>query len=561
MLADWVTATPDWEARILAKKPILPILPLDEERADKAERIFRRLKLIDVMGQPTMGQACDDWVFAFVRAVFGARDSVTKRQVIREFFLLIAKKNGKSSIAAGVMLTALILNERSLAEYLILAPTKDIADNSFIPAYGMVKADNALFARYKPSDSTREIVDRLDGSTLAVKSADAEVVGGQKATAVFVDELWLFGKKASAENILSEATGSLASRPEGFVIFASTQSDDPPAGVFKKKLDYHRDVRDGRLVDGSCLPLIYEYPQAMMKSEAWRDRSTWHIPNPSLGKSVDPEWLATELPKKERDGLDSLKLFVAKHFNVQIGVGLGNDRWAGAEYWEAAADPELTLDALLERSEVVVVGIDGGGLDDLLGVAVLGRCKKTRDWLLWNHAWAQTDVLTRRKEIVSRLQDFMAAGTLTLCAEDDPTQDVREVADIVERIRDAGLLPDKAAIGLDPIGIAAMVDELASRNVAGDQLAGIPQGFRLSGAVWGLERKLKDGTLWHAGQDLMAWCVGNAKVEQRGNAVLITKQAAGKAKIDPFSASLNAAMLMSRNPEAKTAPKFQILVL
>jgi phage terminase large subunit-like protein len=101
----------------------------------------------------------------------------------------------------------------------------------------------------------------LDGATLEVKSADAEVVGGQKAQCIFVDELWLFGKKASAKNILSEAVGSLASQPDGFVIYASTQSDDPPAGVFKDKLDYHRDVRDGVIEDHTALPLIYEYPE------------------------------------------------------------------------------------------------------------------------------------------------------------------------------------------------------------------------------------------------------------------------------------------------------------
>ncbi|UTV39240.1 hypothetical protein MYG64_26310 (plasmid) [Ensifer adhaerens] len=68
-------------------------------------------------------------------------------------------------------------------------------------------------------------------------------------------------------------------------------------------------------------------------------------------------------------------------------------------------------------------------------------------------------------------------------------------------------------------------------------LTAIRQGAALSPASWGIEIKLKNKTFWHAGSRLMAWCFGNAKTEVRGDAVLITKQTAGRAKIDPLVAS------------------------
>jgi len=83
---------------------------------------------------------------------------------------------------------------------------------------------------------------------------------------------------------------------------------------------------------------------------------------------------------------------------------------------------------------------------------------------------------------------------------------------------------------------------------------GISQGWKLTGAIKTAERKLADGTLRHAGQRLMTWSVGNARVEPRGNAIVITKQASGTAKIDPLMAAFNSIALMAMNPEAAGEP-------
>jgi len=194
---------------------------------------------------------------------------------------------------------------------------------------------------------------------------------------------------------------------------------------------------------------------------------------------------------------------------------------------------------------------------------VIGRERGSRRWLSVSRAWVQTAVLTKRQEIAPRLQDFADDGDLVIFdlapAEDDAAEpfvrDFSDVVDLVEDLNTAGLLPETDAIGLDAAGVATLVDALTARNITQAQLASVPQGYRLQGAILAGERMLANRTWRPAAQPLMAWCVGNAKTELKGSAVLITKQAAGKAKIDPLVAIFNAVILMSRNPAA--APNYE----
>ena len=508
--------------------------------------MFKELVLTDVAGFPTIGMVTRQWVYDFVGAVFGSYNGETGERLIQEFFLLISKKNAKSTISAGIMLTALILNWRHDAEFFIIAPTVEVANNSFKPAKSMINADAELSDLFKVSDHTRTITHRLTNATLKILAADSDTVSGIKGTGVLIEEVWLFGKRARAADMFVEAKGGLAARPEGFVIYLSTHSDEAPAGVFADLLKRARDIRDGRVENKRFLPVLYEFPQDMLDAGEHLLPENFYITNPNLGASVSEAFLLGEYETAKQDGEVAVRRFMAKHLNVPIGLSLTANYWAGAEFWaQQGTLISGSLNDIIEHSEIITVGIDGGGLDDLLGLAVVGRNKfNPREWWAWHHAWAHPSVLQRRKEIASHLYDFERCGDLTIVERiGDDTEDI---AHICAQIQQAGVL-DK--IGLDPSGVGAILDALLACGIDEDKAVGVSQGWRLGGAIKTTERKLAEGCLLHGNQPMMSWVVGNARAEARANGILITKQASGSAKIDPLIALFNAVHLMALNPQ------------
>lgn len=533
----------------------MPFDPLFPDEAEAALSIFRDLRIVDAPGRPTMAEACLPWAFDLPQALFGAYDASTGRRLIRFFFEFVAKKNSKSTRAAAIMVTALMRNWRQSGEFYILAPTKEVADNSFLPARDMIRADDNLRTLLHVQENFRTITHRTTGAFLKVVAADSETVGGKKTIGLLVDELWLFGKRANADAMIREATGGLASRPEGFVIYLSTQSDRAPEGVFGQKLEEFRGIRDGKIVDPRSLPILYEFPRRMIDSGDYRKPQNYYIPNPNLGASVDVEFITDELAKSERAGRPSLINAEAKYLNVQVGLAMRADGWAGALVWERGVEAGLTLDAILDRCEVVTIGIDGGGLDDLLGVAVLGRERETKRWLGWAHALISDVGLERRRANAELYDEFEGDGDLTKFVYRKPEgtvaaaapANIKYVVDLVKKISDRGLL---AQVGVDAAGIGAIVDALAEIGVTQDaeRLDAVRQGISLMGAIKTIEIKLADYSFRHGGSNMMRWCVENLRVVPTATAMRVARDESGYGKVDPAMALFNAAHLMSLNP-------------
>jgi len=533
-------------------------VPLNAKRAAKALAFFNRLKLPDVAGNPPLSEACGEWFRDLLCAFLASEDPETKRRLVWELLCMVPKKNSKTCYVAALGLTALYMEEAPNRQMLIVAPSQNISERCFGFAQGMIRLDERLNKIFKVQDHLKCITRRKTGTQLDVKSFDTQIVVGEIPILTIIDELHELGKRAKAAAVMQQIRGGGITMQGGQVLMITTQSDEQPAGIWKTELKKARDIRDGK--GGSApimLPVLYEFPQNLQRDQSyWRDQSKWPLLLPNLGRSIDPQRLVDDYLNNGRATDETEQIWASQHLNIEIGVGIGDDGWRGADYWEAGGDASLAnLDVVLARSEVVTFGGDGGGLDDLLGAAVIGREKITRRWLIWNHAFAHEKVLEVRKDIAPRLLDFAEERSLTICKS--AAELMAKFGDLFARVLASGKLPEKDGVGLDPNNVAAMIEQLMSRGMPDTMLRRLIQGPALSPAWWGMEMKLADGTLSHAGLALMNWVVGNAKVEPRGNGILITKQQAGRAKIDPLIATAEAAILMSWNPAARMGSIFE----
>ena len=548
----WDLSCPDWEARLRAGRLPIRDLPLTAH-GDRAVAVYDRLRLADVTGTPTLADASGDWFREIVRAMFGSYDPVTRQRYIRELFALVPKKNSKTTYGAlGLMLTALLLNERPRAPFIMTGPVQDIAELAFSAVAGAIALDPVLDAKLHVRDHLKTIVHRETKATLEIMTFDPSVITGAKVVGALIDEEHVIGKMNRADKAMLQLRGGMQPFPEAFLAVITTQSDDAPAGVFADDLIRAREIRDGKR-QGAVLPVLYEFPKEMQAApdKPWRDPANWHMVTPNLGRSIQLQRLIDDFKDEEAKGDKALRVWASQHLNIEIGLALQSNGWAGAEFWQQQADESITLDAVVARSEVVTVGIDGGGNDDLYGFTALGREAGTGHLLSWSCAWALPIVLERRKDIASRLRDFETKGELRIVPKIEDACD--QVVALIKRIDDAGKLGEldegkKKAIGVDAACIKQTLDALNAADYTDDQIVAVPQNWRLGSAIKSTELYLSSGALSHADQTLLDWCVGNGKVEPKGNAVLMTKQASGSAKIDPLMSLFNAVDLMSRNP-------------
>lgn len=438
------------------------------------------------------------WEKALLAAAFGFIDKNTGLRKYTEVLLIVARKNGKSTLAAAVGLYLMIFDGEPGAEVYAAATKEDQAKIIWKEAKRMVKKSPALSKRIKCL--VKEIVGlgRYEDSFFKPLGADSDTLDGLNVHGALMDEIHAWKDKNMYDVIVD---GSSAR--EQPMIFITTTAGTVRELVYDEKYDYASNVIDG--IDGfddeRLLPIIYELDD---RSE-WTDPTCWVKANPGLGTIKDIQKLAEKVAKAKRSS-NLVSNLLCKDFNIR-------DTVAGS--WLTFDDVENTETFLMEdlRDCYAIGGADLSATTDLTCATLLimkpGSEKK---YVLQQYFLPEELIEQRSKEDKIPYDKWHERELLTAC-EGYQVKFSDVTAWYLKMYNEYGIRPlwiyyDRALAGY-------WVDEMKSN---GFEMIKCAQGaLTFTHPMRNMEADLKAKMINYNNNPVLKWCLTNTSVKRDDN--------------------------------------------
>lgn len=312
----------------------------DVEKARHVVKFFRDY-LSHVKGEKAdKSFVLEPWQVAIIVCIFAFKHKQTNLRRYRKVFIYIPRKNGKTTIIAGVALYCLFCDGEPGAEIYCAAADKENATLLFEQCTGMIDNHSELSKRAECWSKNIS----LNGSTsyMKVLSADAKTKHGENTHVGIIDELHAQPNRELVD-VISTSTGS---RTQPIIIFITTADYDRPS-VCNEEHDYACKVRDGVVNAATYLPVIYETD----RKENWKDVAVWKKANPNYGISLKPEYMNEQF-ERALNTPSFENTFKRLHLNMKTE----NDvRWIPLDTWD---NNIKTVDVELLKNTVCYGGLD-----------------------------------------------------------------------------------------------------------------------------------------------------------------------------------------------------------
>ena len=508
----------------------------DVEAAHKALEFFR-CRLRHVKGERARQPfELRPWQAAVVACVFGwKRPDGTRR--FREVFVYVPKKNGKTTLAAGLVVYLLAEDHEPGAEIYSAACSRDQAGQVFAHAAGMVRQNAELSSRLqvfglRGGSQLKSIVNEEEMSSYKALAADASTADGANVHAAVIDELHRHPTPDLAD-ILQKST---AARRQPLVVYLTTADYDRPDSICNRKWAYASQVRDGVVNDPSFFPVIFE----AKKTDDWTDPAVWEKANPNFGVTVPADFYVREVAKAKED-ISTQNDFKRLHLNIiteQATAAIEIGKWdacAGLAEGETALTwRSRLLDELAGRE--CLGGLDLGSTSDLTALCLLFDVPD-KGYLLLPWFWMPREGLRKKDPAHARLyESWIAEGWIT------PT--AGNVADYDQIRADIGGIAGK--FGVKELAVDRLFQgaQLCSQLMAdGMNLVAFGQGFMSMAAPTKLFLEdVLSARVTHGANPVLRWMASNLMVlrDAAGNVKPAKNAKDNQRKIDGIVAAIMA---------------------
>lgn len=454
---------------------------------------------------------------AYIQALFGFGDRETGLRQYRESFFLVGRKNGKSTLLAGLALYMLTSDGEGGAEVYSTATKYAQARLLFDEAHNMIKQSPALSRHFRKRKSDLYYAPAMAKFQPLARNSDT--LDGLNASFVIMDEL--HGVKD--RNLYEVMRQSMAARRQPLLIMITTAGTVREC-IFDDMYSYAAGVADGAITDPHFLPVLYELDD---RSE-WTDPAAWIKANPALGavKKLDDLTQKVDRAKQNRSELSGV---LCKEFNVRETV---KTAWLSFD----DINNESTFDLEAFRGAYCIGGVDLSITTDLTCASLLFMKRGDDTKYITQMYWLPADRLQERVQQDKIPYDkWFDRGLLRLCTGNSINySDV--TAWFVETVKQYDLFP--AWVYYDSYSARYFVEEM---QMQGFNMVRCIQGAKtLSLPMQMLGADLQAHKVIYNNNPVLKWCLTNTGIQtdRNGNIVPIKNQSP-KQRIDGTAALLD----------------------
>jgi len=489
----------------------------------------------DFAGQPFKLRP---WQEKIVRDIFQADPANRGRRKYRKAFLALPRKQGKTELAAAILLVLLLGSGRRGQHLYSASGDRAQASLIFRAAASMVRNNPSLARVCQVYDGYKRIIYEPADSFYEALSSDAPRKHGLGPSVVLFDEVHVLPNR-ELHDVLTTGFGA---RLDPLTIYITTAGWDRTS-ICWELWDYARKVRDGVIDDQRFLPILYEARQ----DADWTDEAVWREVMPALGDFCSLEFIREECKKaKEIPAYENT--FRQLYLNQWTEQA---QRWLSVERWQECGG----LDVLALADRECYAGLDLGVTGDMSALALVfpnddgGYSVTARFWVPEDGRWQSEQ---RNHELY---REWHRRGLLTFTPGEatDFDQVEHDILALHDQHPFIALFADRA-----------YASHLLSRlfNNHGLNVKGITQGpVTLNEPMVKLESMILDRKIKHDDNPILAWNVSNANARRAPTGLMYLDKSKTTNRIDGLAALIDAIAAATANDAEQTVHESPLLLI